>query len=328
MGATSTQGFDGVPRMGSRIERLDSIRFIAALWVLFSHGALASKPWFSSPIGQHFASGVWVSFDGVSAVMVFFIVSGMCIHLPYVGIDRVPVLPFLARRYVRIGIPLAVVLIVMRAAGGTASEKGHGVLWSIYAELVYYSIYPLLFSVAKRLGWAALIVCSSAISIALVLIHSNYDYVQQFGWLTWLWGLPVWLSGCALAERLHSGHITRLSGNRWCWRLVAWGLSVLATLGVLHSKIPIGYPISMLLFAGFAYPWLVNELGVRSPGWSWLERCGRASYSLYLVHNIILGAITDYFPHPSSPVFFPLGGLQSALALTCFIGSSSTLRIR
>lgn len=188
----------------------------------------------------------------------------------------------------------------MAGAGGNASEKGHEVLWSIYAELIYYTIYPLLFLAAKRVGWGALIVCSGAISIALVLLHSNYSHVQQFGWLTWLWGLPIWLSGCVLAERLHSGWIDKLSGNRWWWRFSAWGFGVLAILGVFHSKTLIGYPISMLLFAGFAYPWLAKELGERSPAWSWLERFGRASYSLYLVHNIILGAITDYFPHPSS----------------------------
>jgi peptidoglycan/LPS O-acetylase OafA/YrhL len=289
----------------SRIYRVDSLRFIAALWVVFSHGILPTKSSFSDPVAQLIASALGASFDGISAVMVFFIVSGLCIHWPFVNVERVPLANFLARRYLRIGMPLATVLIFMSVVGGNASERGHEVLWSIYAELVYYTIYPVLFLAARRFGWGALISCSGVISIALVFLHPVYTNVQQFGPLTWLWGLPIWLAGCVLAERLRSGRMPNLPGNIWLWRLGAWGLGVLALFGEFHSRIVIGYPISMLPFAVYGYFWLNKELANQSPGWQWLERCGRASYSLYLVHNIVLGAVADYFPHTYAPILFP-----------------------
>jgi peptidoglycan/LPS O-acetylase OafA/YrhL len=287
-----------------RIQRVDSLRFVAAGWVVFSHGIFPPKSAFTSPIGQLVASVFGASFDGISAVMVFFIVSGLCIHWPYVEADRVPLANFLARRYIRIGVPLAAVLILMSLVGGRANDRGHEVLWSIYAELVYYSVYPTLFWLAKRLGWSALIACSGLASLTLVLSNPAYTNVQQFGWLTWLWGLPIWLTGCILADRLRSGRIPNLMGSIWLWRLGAWGLGVLALLGEFHSKIVVGYPISMLLFAVYAFFWLNKELANQTPGWQWLEQCGRASYSLYLVHNIVLGAIVDYFSWLYTPTLF------------------------
>ena len=68
-----------------RIRRLDTIRFLAALWVALSHGAI---PWQSLSDERYSAlalKALGASFSGVCAVMVFFIVSGLCIHLPQVG---------------------------------------------------------------------------------------------------------------------------------------------------------------------------------------------------------------------------------------------------
>jgi peptidoglycan/LPS O-acetylase OafA/YrhL len=302
----------------SRIERLDSIRFIAALWVVFSHGALPDKSSFSNPVGQFIGSFVGHSFDGASAVMMFFVISGLCIHLPYVRADHVSALNFLARRYIRIGIPLAAVLLIMAAAGGSASWRGHEVLWSIYAELIYYTLYPLLFFLARRLGWRVLIACSSAVSATLAIMHPTYVNLQEFGWLTWLWGLPVWLSGCALAEGLRSNQTPHLPANVWWWRFAAWAFGILALVGAWHSKIRIGLPISMLLFAAFAYFWLTKEIENQSRAWQWLERCGQAGYSLYLVHNILIGWILDHFPNATSLARFPLIWIAIGIATYTF----------
>ena len=79
----------------NRIERLDSIRFLAALWVAISHGAIPLKPLVDEPTAKMILAGVQSTFSGTAAVMVFFIVSGLCIHLPYSGGKVVPVLHFL-----------------------------------------------------------------------------------------------------------------------------------------------------------------------------------------------------------------------------------------
>jgi len=276
------------------INKIDCLRFVAAFWVAMSHGAFPLREAFPDP-SLHRALGAFVSsFDGVAAVIVFFIVSGFCIHLPYVNVRKIPLLKFFLRRYIRIGIPLIMILLIMKILGGSASEGGHDVLWSIYVELVYYTIYPLLFSLSRRFGWSALVAVSGLISSAMIVIHLDYLYVWQFASLTWLWGLPVWLSGCALAALFRSCSLVNAYGNIWLWRIGAWALGAAAVVGVFHSPIKIGYPISMLGFAIFAFFWLSLELKIRVSTWGPLESFGGASYSLYLVHNVVLGGINQY----------------------------------
>jgi peptidoglycan/LPS O-acetylase OafA/YrhL len=276
-----------------RIGHLDAIRFVAAVWVALSHGAVALKPLFQDPLARLLAGGVSASFNGTSAVMVFFIVSGMCIHLPYARSSKVPAVRFLVRRYCRIGIPLLAVLVITSVVGPRAVGRQDGVLWSVYAELVYYSIYPLLFIVAQRIGWTPLLIVSGAVSVCLTIGNLQYMIVPEFGWLCWIWGLPVWLSGCLLADRLCSGRLTHSEGGSLAWRVAAWSIGTLTTILVFHSTVRIGYPVSMLGFSVFAYFWLQAELQNPFPAWRWLERCGGASYSLYLVHSIVLAIVDD-----------------------------------
>jgi peptidoglycan/LPS O-acetylase OafA/YrhL len=200
-------------RVMHRIDKLDSIRFIAAFWVVMSHGAIPFKELFSNAPLQRLAEAFGASFDGVSAVIVFFIVSGFCIHLPYLDAPQLPLAKFFIRRYIRIGIPLTAIVLIMQLVGGSASERGFAVLWSIYSELAYYTMYPLLFALAKRCGWVTLIAISSLVSATLIIVHSDSLWVWQFGWLTWLWGLPVWLSGCQLAEQFRTRRLINVHGN-------------------------------------------------------------------------------------------------------------------
>jgi len=273
-----------------RIDTIDSIRFVAAFWVAMSHGAFPLRDVTSSfPLRAFNAT-----FDGVSAVIVFFIVSGFCIHLPYVGTSALPIIKFILRRYIRIGIPLIACLSVMHMLGGNASRTGHAVLWSVYAEIVYYTIYPLLHPLIQRVGLGVLIKVSSIISCALAFAHVNYLRPWEFGSLTWLWGLPIWLSGCALAENFRKGHLVKAWGNIWLWRLFAWLFGATAVFVLNHLPVKIGYPVSMLPFAIFAFFWLSMELQNQSPAWRFLVGFGNASYSLYLVHAVVLGAIGDH----------------------------------
>jgi peptidoglycan/LPS O-acetylase OafA/YrhL len=56
----------------------------------------------------------------------------------------------------------------------------------------------------------------------------------------------------------------------------------------------------MLAFSVFAYLWLSLELRNPSSKWRILAEFGQASYSLYLVHNVVLGSIADH-PQGWSP---------------------------
>ena len=74
----------------ARIARLDTIRLLAAVWVAISHGAMPLKPLADTGPLRLIAAVAQDSFSGVAAVIVFFIVSGLCIHLPYTGVSAVP----------------------------------------------------------------------------------------------------------------------------------------------------------------------------------------------------------------------------------------------
>lgn len=93
-----------------RIEFLDSIRGLAALFVLLSHtiGAVDWAPVYFEVCGLPFVN---IFFDGKEAVCMFFVLSGYVLSKPYVASTESPVprkifLPtFYLRRFTRIWIP-------------------------------------------------------------------------------------------------------------------------------------------------------------------------------------------------------------------------------
>src|SRR5271169_1908187 len=98
--------------MAGRIDKLDSIRGIAAMAVVFEHCCMALP----SP-----AAGSWLLYirhsplmllaDGDDAVVVFFVLSGLVLAPPFFAGERRRYWPFAIRRICRIWIPFAVVLL-------------------------------------------------------------------------------------------------------------------------------------------------------------------------------------------------------------------------
>ena len=69
-----------------KIRGLDAIRFVAALIVALNHGAAPPfAEWFGrTALWSRALAGLSaVMFNGVAAVLVFFVISGFCIHYPY-----------------------------------------------------------------------------------------------------------------------------------------------------------------------------------------------------------------------------------------------------
>lgn len=285
---------------GGYIHRLDTIRFLAALWVAVSHGMLPLEPFVDGGLIRLALSVVQDSFDGVAAVIVFFVVSGLCIHSPYSGKLSVPLGPFFVRRYLRVGLPLVVILFISSVIGSQVAARLDAVTWGVYAEIFYYSIYPLLFSARKRWGWGPQIALSSLVTIAISFWFLRRTHLPALGWWVWLWGLPIWISGCVLADWFRSGRFPALPFPLWAWRVVVLGASASAVWLAFHAPVKIGYQFSMIAFAPLAFGWLVRELTADRPEIWLLERFGTASYSLYLLHPVALGML-DQFASPLSP---------------------------
>lgn len=277
-----------------RIAGLDSIRGLCALVVVFGHlGApplthyLVTESWVDR-VGRGLYSSLW---NGPAAVIVFFVISGFCIHYPHTTSLRIPsIAAYSLRRYVRIGLPLLVAVALASLWDVNLSLLNLSILWSLIAELIYYTLYPMLLCIRRQTGsWAYLIIASMAFAFALASTQPAAGGYPVFGikW-NWLLGLPCWLLGCFLADSISSRRASRMVDQRtlWAWRLTILTASALAYLLRFHS--PVGYPWTLNIFAVSVMFWLQREIvwfSFHRPP-SVLEWFGTWSYSLYLCHEL------------------------------------------
>ena len=277
---------------------LDSIRFIAALIVLLMHFDVARRLgwiWPQGSIGWALRSAVNNSLNGQAAVIVFFVISGFCIHYPRVEGRKLDVLEFYASRYIRIMPPMIVAASIWVMMGSEFESLTISILWSLYAELAYYTIYPLILHWRRVWGWSWLFGISAIAAATVILSQPVVAQYQDHGVvLTCVLGLPCWLLGCILAEQVRKRRAnTLLSSARsiWAWRFLIWVLSVAASALQFHS--PIGAPITLNIFAVAVFFWLDREIvWARAHGAvPVLEWAGLWSYSIYLMHMPIAAAI-------------------------------------
>jgi peptidoglycan/LPS O-acetylase OafA/YrhL len=282
-------GRDG--RSADRLAGLDSIRFLCALIVVFAHtgqppirDVVTARTGLSGLI--HAVLGnLWSS---AAAVIVFFVISGFCIHLPNSRDNRIRSLPvYYSRRYIRILIPALVAIALSAPAGLSLTLFHDSVLWSIAAEVIYYTLYPLLLAARRRTSsWLPLLIVAYLAALGVAALRPAVGEYPRFGLgLNWLLGLPCWLLGCGLAELSHSG---RTAASRFVWplRALVWGAMVACS--VLRYHTALGYPWTLNFFALIVAAWLAAELGAAQtrPPPRWLEWAGGWSYSLYLTHKL------------------------------------------
>jgi peptidoglycan/LPS O-acetylase OafA/YrhL len=278
-------------RKQPRIAGLDTLRFLAALWVVFGHcGNPPLEHLIASPhfVGRAVHAAVGNIFGPVPAVIVFFLISGFCIHYPYRSPGTFEVAPYLARRCLRIGIPLVVAIVLANPLQVNLSLFQKSVLWSLVAELIFYSLYPILRILHAQFGWNKIILASYAASVAVVAIFTPTakDYGASGIGLTWIICLPYWLLGCRLAEEKFDPSATVSISGLWCWRAAV--LAAAAGFNLLRFHSGVGYPWTMGLFAALLYFWLRLEIIAffsRKPIRA-LEWGGKWSYSIYLTHLI------------------------------------------
>jgi peptidoglycan/LPS O-acetylase OafA/YrhL len=289
------------------IKGLDSIRFILALIVLLSH---IENPWanyFSllpSKLGK--ITGVLIPnlFSGIGAVIAFFIISGFVIHYPNKkGIPDIK--KFLVRRWLRIGIPLFVIAII------ALYYKSFDLIpvWSLYCELIYYTIYPLLSKI--KTSWDIKLIIAFILSFIVIFILCRADISSfthqknngysgaywQLGYsLTWIVGLPCWLLGVLLAETIDIIPRSISVKKIFLLRILVFAISVALSIAKFHFFV--SYIFSMNLFALIVYNWVKAEILYyknRDPV-NLLEKMGAFSYSLYLLHFICIRMLIYFFP--------------------------------
>jgi hypothetical protein len=122
------------------------------------------------------------------------------------------------------------------------------ILWSLAAELIYYTLYPAFLAMHRSgVSWLRMFAGSFLLALALATTDPSAKSYPSWGeGLNWVLGLPCWLAGCVLAQRVADGRWAAPAGI-WRWRFAVWAASVLLSALRFHS--PLGYPWTLNLFA-------------------------------------------------------------------------------
>jgi peptidoglycan/LPS O-acetylase OafA/YrhL len=271
-----------------RIVPISSVRFFLAVLVFLSH--------FPYPVFTDHQSNpfLWIvrsilrnSFNGPAAVIAFFVISGFCIHFP--NRRRVEIsswASYYARRYVRILIPMGLAVALAIPLKLSLGLYINYILWSLLCEEIYYFLYPVLLRLRDLLGWRTLMtVVWVASFLALLTNPAAKEYHDLGPSLTWILGLPCWLMGVRMAERLDIFSAQSVGALQiWSWRVGVWVLSL--GLSALRFHTVVGFPWTLNTFAIVATLWLQREVAYyyalkMAPAF---EKMGDASYSVYLTH--------------------------------------------
>jgi peptidoglycan/LPS O-acetylase OafA/YrhL len=238
-----------------RIRGLDSIRFILACWVAIGHIGLFPLLHgidTSSRIGWLLNGLYGASVNGPAAVIVFFVISGFCIHFPYRNGGFPRLVRYYPRRYFRIVAPLVTAISFYGLLQVDMPLLGHSILWSIVCEEIYYLIYPCLLLIRRKLRWRPLLPLAFILGALIAWTNPGEGDYPSYGWqLNWLLALPCWLLGCVLAEKSDSLWYPVSNRRIWSWRFAVW-LASCFCLG-LRFHASVGYPHTLNLFAVLAY---------------------------------------------------------------------------
>lgn len=304
--------------MKTRIVGLDTLRFICACLVVIGHLGLP-MPGFVPLVLKNF---ILMFFNGPAAVIVFFIISGFCIHYPNRSLEKFEAIPFLVRRIIRILLPCIVAIGLYLALGKPPQYPEYGVFWSIICEVVYYCLYPLLFALRRYVSFKVIALVCYVITLGMCLSNLSllkfyYNSYVAFGLATWIIGLPSWLLGCHLAENYEK--FTTPSTQKIMLLRVA---VLLVSMALRVVKFKISSPlasncITLNLFAFMLYFWIGSEIVYfqKHAISQRLENLGKWSYSLYLIHSACV-PITGYL------IAGQMGVLKTSVTLVLAFGLS------
>lgn len=299
-----------IPKTMDRVSGLDSIRFICALWVFFGHGA---GPAFPNPFAdgslanlafRGFFGNIW---SGPSAVIVFFVISGFCIHYPFAGSEQRPRLKeFYTRRFIRLLVPVAAAIPLSALVGIRLALFQDSILWSLLAELIYYVCYPLLRAAHLHFGsWRGIVIASFVLACGVAATNPSAGNYPSYGpGFNWLLGLPCWLLGCMIAESARTAAPRRVSTPQiWAWRATIFSAAFVCSVLRFHS--PVGYPWTLNFFAVVVALWIRREIALRQrvAPFGILEWAGLWSYSLYLIHLPGRALFSELFPSHGGSAF-------------------------
>lgn len=326
---------------GRWIPEIDGLRFLAIALVLADHVAVAlnvatglsvvEPPFGSATQSSH--PSLLSSFIGGGSVgvLLFFMVSGFVLALPFIRNQRAggapkPLWPYFRRRITRIEPPYLIVmtfLFVTASLAGTQVGFGHflasltymhgayygadtpvnSVAWSLEIEVQFYVLVPALALLLCAGGrsvrrWRIVLLAAMASAFHAAGIVTAFAFLGssiQFFLLGWLLA-DVYVADWG--EQPRSGYRGDVLG---------WASLVAIVIGLAFVPATLGHAI---------VPWLVFACGYaafRSVGLRralsnrWVATVGGMCYSIYLIHYALFISMSRYLR--------PLRGLPSPVAL-------------
>ena len=334
-----------------RYDYIDALRGFAILGVVLVHSSQWVTP--TSSVLSALAG------EGARGVQLFYIASALTLFLSMAARSRSeerPVLGFFVRRFFRIapafycaivvytlyygmgarytapnGIEWWYVLLTALFVNGWHPETINSVVpggWSIAVEMTFYLLVPLFFLKLQSLkSTLVALVASLALSIAASLAvqcilapaypQSQQYLVTDFALLWFFSQLPIFVAGILLYHIItrYPSAVRPTSIGLLCASLLMFGaLVAISTLGNWLPK-QFFYGLAFTVFSLSLYYWpngvLVNGL---------TTLIGRLSFSIYLVHFMVLQMMRAIFPNGfivNGDIGFMVAFLLVLLVSTC-----------
>ena len=351
-----------VPRAKGRLPELDSLRGLAAFTVVLLHFVLMWPGWLNSVGIREFRhipmTLLYPLYAGHEAVMLFFVLSGLVLALPFLNHKAQPYPVFVVRRVLRIYGPYVVALGV--AVAGAAIWHGHiehgawastiwsnpvsprlivqhivflcvydwsqfnVVIWSLIYEMRISLIFPLLIALVARCGTKRSLAIAATGSLVALAASNHHDKMSAtYNVMMTLHYSAFFILGILLAthlDRIGEWFRAASRAKRIAFFAGSFGLYELCgPLDHIHPRL-VSFVIGDWGVAVGAIGLIVVGLNsqrvsslLRSPVPAFL---GRISYSLYLIHSLVLMALTFGLRDRVSPT------LQLPLYLAVAIASS------
>jgi peptidoglycan/LPS O-acetylase OafA/YrhL len=328
----------------ARVEGLDGIRGLAALFVVLHHCWLMSFPGFPANSGPFWLG--WLLY-GHFAVVVFIILSGFSLAISparkgwFLGGNA----RFAQRRAWRILPPywaalafsLVIAWTVMPQPGSVppnaksvvvyglllqdivGSPVPNGAFWSIAVEAQLYLVFPILLIIMRRVGAVAVVATVAAPVVAIGVLAPQVSLVDKLMRLTPQFAVLFALGLVGAGIIAANGRLRRLP---WHWIAALAAAPVVVLIAVKGPVWTVAHFFWIDLAIGPATVLLLAALATRRPaplvwllGTRPIRSLGTFSYSLYLVHAPIVVALASKVvtPHvePGLPAFWVTLGIAA-----------------
>lgn len=184
--------------------------------------------------------------------------------------------------------------------------SGIGVLWSLMIEEHFYFAFPLVYGMFCRSRFRRLV--QTRILIGACMLPLIWRCILVFGLHTSLTATSLWTysaTDCRF-DAILWGCVMAIACNPWFGDKAGWmgrrkGLYAAAGIALILLTLVIRNPQfretlrytmqSIALFPIFYYCVAARSFWTHWLEWGWLKQIGQLSYSMYLIHDVLLAAI-------------------------------------